>query len=445
MKFLLKFAVSVALFSSMAFAAEKMDDMALKAHAIECINSLNVFSAPQYAVQKMLNPVLGKDSLFLELDSVRVAEVDTLFKRWIDKCGDLFDPDVYTPGFFKATPLHQYVEEVAARQQRERSDAMGNDSLTKLQKEIDERTARYVFEFSAGYLYRLLIMPFKGHHVQYNVDGTNLFWNGNGLMHELRYEKGLFGQKDSLHIKSGYKTIEYKGRVGRNSRGEEVVKIKKMSVPRKDLKDFDDDDLVNGVFTNYDSLYTPVYVGSISKNWAVKLSGGVGLNFSHYTDPIIDDMDWYKDSSMYLGGFSGFGGHFDVNLGLVHCSPTSARCYGFGAGYGHLVWAGKEVERDEYSDRPRTNYRGDTVYTETVKHVEGINVYGEYYFQSEDVMGLREKVKIPLDMDMKFLESRTAFFYENYMAFELGLVWSPALYVPGLYFNIGMAFTIGPF
>ena len=85
MKFLLKFAVSVAWFSSMAFAAEKMDDMALKAHAIECIDSLNVFSAPQYAVQKMLNPVLGKDSLFLELDSVRVAEVDTLFKRWIDK------------------------------------------------------------------------------------------------------------------------------------------------------------------------------------------------------------------------------------------------------------------------------------------------------------------------------------------------------------------------
>ena len=42
MKFLLKFAVSVALFSSMAFAAEKMDDMALKAHAIECINSFYV-------------------------------------------------------------------------------------------------------------------------------------------------------------------------------------------------------------------------------------------------------------------------------------------------------------------------------------------------------------------------------------------------------------------
>ena len=68
------------------------------------------------------------------------------------------------------------------------------------------------------------------------------------------YEKGMFGQKDSLHVRSGYKTFEYKGGVGRNSRGEEVVKIKKMSVPRKDLKDFDDDDLVNGVFTNYDSL-----------------------------------------------------------------------------------------------------------------------------------------------------------------------------------------------
>ena len=46
MKLLLKFAVSVALFCSMAFAAEKMDDEALRAHAIECIESLNVFSAP---------------------------------------------------------------------------------------------------------------------------------------------------------------------------------------------------------------------------------------------------------------------------------------------------------------------------------------------------------------------------------------------------------------
>ena len=445
MKFLLKFAVSVALFSTMAFAAEKMDDEALKAHAIECIDSLNVFSAPQYAVQKMLKPVLGKDSLFLELDSVRVAEVDTLFKRWVDKCGDLFDPDVYTPGFFKATPLRQYVEEVALKQQRERTQAIGNDSLTKLQKEVEERSARYLFEFSTGHLYRLLIMPFKGHRFQYNVDGTNLFWSGNGLIHELRYESGFFGQKDSLHVKSGYKTIEYKGRAGRNNRGEEVVRVKKMSVPRKDLKDFDDEDLVNGEFTNYDNLYSPVYVGSISKNWAIKLSGGVGLNFSYYPDPIIDDMNWYKDSSMYVGGYSGFGGHYDVNLGLVHCSPTSARCYGFGAGYGDLLWAGKEIDRYPGSDRPITNYRGDTSYTETVKHVEGINVYGEYYFQKESAVGMREKVKIPLDMDMKYLESRTAVFYENYMAFELGLVWSPALYVPGFYFSIGYAFTIGPF
>jgi hypothetical protein len=72
-------------------------------------------------------------------------------------------------------------------------------------------------------------------------------------------------------------------------------------------------------------------------------------------------------------------------------------------------------------------------------------VYGEYYFQKESAVGMREKVKIPLDMDMKYLESRTAVFYENYMAFELGLVWSPALYVPGFYFSIGYAFTIGPF
>lgn len=93
-------AVCVAACIQMLHAADA-DEKFLREHAIECIDSLNVFSAPQYAVQKMLKPVLDKDSLSLELDSVRVAEVDTLLKHWVDKCGNLFDPEVYTPGFLR--------------------------------------------------------------------------------------------------------------------------------------------------------------------------------------------------------------------------------------------------------------------------------------------------------------------------------------------------------
>ena len=428
-------AMCVAACIQMLHAADA-DEKFLREHAIECIDSLNVFSAPQYAVQRMIKPVLDKDSLSLELDSVRVAEVDTLLQHWVDKCGDIFNPDVYTPKFLKATPLEEYVKEVAARQQKERSDAMGNDSLSQLQKEIENRSSRYTFIFSGGYLHELLVQPFKGHHVQYNVNGTNLFWNGNGVVHTMHFMNGGFWGKDSLIVRSGYKTVEYKivggGRTGKR---EEIIKPIKMSVPRKDLAGFSESNLTNGSFTNKDYVYTPMPVGSISKNWSIKLSGKVGLNSTHYTDAIIDDMEWYKDSSMYVGGFAGFGGHFDVNLGVVHCSPVSERCYGFGAGYGHLIWAGKSEEEDWY---------GRTSYGETVKSVKGVNVYGEYFFQSENPIGLRETMKIPLDMDMKYLESRTAVFYDGYAGFELGLVWSPALYIPGLYVSITTSFTIGP-
>jgi hypothetical protein len=75
------------------------------------------------------------------------------------------------------------------------------------------------------------------------------------------------------------------------------------------------------------------------------------------------------------------------------------------------------------------------------KHVNNLMVYGEYYIKGNTPSGIRQSIDIPLDADIKYITSKTGFFYDSWTRFEMGLKLSPIQYIPGVYAEIGFSFT----
>lgn len=429
--------IVAALFSS-TLAAE-MSEQEKKDHVYDCIKQLSVFSVPENAPENHMILDYQNDSLIFHFDSAHVTKMDQVLDEWKDKCQDLFDSKVYSPHFFKDSPLLTIVEKIAKEQRKEKMEAIGNDSLTKEQARLDSIKGQYTFTFQYGVLQSILIKPRLGKRYQYKYNGTNLLWGENGVIHEISMKKTPLGfADDSLKVYSGYyekdydkKTDEY----GRVKLDEKYVPWKKV-LTKSEYPSLDKNAL-NGEFSYDPKAYSPIPSGTATKNWALKFAGTVGIHVAYFTDDILDDHDADRDSSAHFGESLGGGFNADVTIGAIHCSPTSERCFGFGAGYGGAVWVLNKVERDLW---------GDSVATESNAYINGVKVYGEYYFKHDVPVGIREALTVPLNTDMKYLESRTAVFAEPFgYKIEFGFVVSPIQYIPGVYLGLGACFRTPSF
>ena len=154
--------------------------------------------------------------------------------------------------------------------------------------------------------------------------------------------------------------------------------------------------------------------GTIDKSWAVKLGGAVGLAIYFPTDDILDDNGWVEDTSGFNVAFL-----IDVTIGVVHCSPSSGRCFGFGGGYAKNIFFGNKREYE------LGFYKIDSTDVADVKIIDNVKVYGEYYLKGKSPLGIRQSIDIPLNADMKYITFKTGYFVAKRPEFlKLGLTGS---------------------
>lgn len=423
------------LLASAAWADQK-DNMNLKVHANECIQKLTVLALPQYAPDQYLKADYQNDSLVIHFDENHTAEVKGILEKWTEECSDLFDKDVYSPGFFTNSPLMDIVKAESEKQARQRTEAFGNDSLTKIKNEVEEIAGNFSFVFRYGVLESININPRKGKRFQFVNDGTALIWGGNGILHSISRKSALL-QEDSIIVHSGYEIKDFV----RDGHGfKEFTRPWSQVVTKEEYPSLNES-AKNGKFEYDQEAYSAMPWGTVAHNKKIELIGTVGLNIGYLTDNYLEDSKAFRDSSAIIEGLLEMGVNWEVSLGLVRCSATSGTCLGFGAGYGAYVWAtaGKEKEnRWSYSD-------DDTEEAET-KLIHGVKLFGEYYMKSKTPYGFREAITIPVNESMKYIESKTSLFVDSGInRFELGLAISPIQFIPALFFNIGINFNTNSF
>ncbi len=408
------------LVASSAWAGQK-NDKVLKVHAKECIQKLTVLASPENAPDQYLKAGYQNDSLFLYFDETHTAEVKNILEKWTEECSDLFDKKVYSSKFFSASPLLSLLRDETHKQAVDRTKAINNDSLAKEQKKMDEVSGSFNFRFDNGILQSIMIFPKKGKRYQFVKDGVTYLWGGNGVVHMIQNEGG-FLKKDTVKVISGYEVNE---------------KPWKHAITKEEYPSLNES-VLDGKIEYDQEAFTAVSHGSVAKNKILKLLAMGGINFGYLTNPHLNEFKANRDSSALIEGLLEAGFDWEITAGIDRCSGETGTCLGFGAGYAAYVWAlSGDAEKD-----PWGNYQSEDVTTV----VHGIRLYGDYFFKSGTAYGIREAINIPLNVSMKFLESRTSIFVENGLnRFEVGLALSPVQFIPTLFFNIGVKFKTPTF
>lgn len=395
----------------------KKDNQALKDHAYQCLEKLSIFSAPELAPNANLQVLMQNDSLIMRYDSNYTAKVDNILETWTEECKDLFDRNVYSPGFFTRSPLSALVDSIATSQQRVRTEAMDNDSLKQETTHKDSLNAHFLFMFKDGYLKEIGITPRLRKRYQYVSNGTTLFWGFEGVTHRIYLDEGLF-KKDSLIISSGNYITEKKNLT-------EIKRPWSRVITKQDYPELKESD-ANGKFENDTNAFTPIYFGAVNKSWALSVQASAGIFAGYFTDKVLDDMEADRDSSAIIEGLLEMGVNWSVTAGAIHCSPSSQRCFGFGAGYGSDYFSGSKLEKG-YWDKVEA--------TSVMNQVSGLKLYGEYFFKSNFPVGVRETITIPLNAGMEYIQAKTNLFISM---LDIGFSISPAQFIPTI--NMGITY-----
>lgn len=401
----------------------------LEVHVEECLDYLEVFTNPDYNPKKAIQKSYKNGSLVLDFNEEVVSQSEKLAEKWIHDCSDLFISDKYSPSFFKASPIYKVVTDRIKNQKfsKRNSSQSSNASSNAGNDQFKLRATFY-----QGYLNELSIITPYTTPFQYDYNGEHLIWGefDDKDVLGVYWSKGSFAfsfnkSNDSLHYTSPFKTYtlekDEKNIWGTMKPHPKIWEVK--NVP---------EGATNGQFHYEKSLFAPIPKGNKKHSWAIKMAASLGLHMFAYTKDMIKDNDWVEDSTKYVSGFGTLGFTVDVSAGVVHCSPSSGNCFGFGAGYAHNGFDGYVPETDYW--------RKDEVKNK-MKQVDNLKLYGEYYFGGPSTKGIRESIDIPLNASMKYLTSKTGFFIGKWYRFECGLEISPIQYIPGIYLNYGMSFT----
>ena len=401
----------------------------LEVHVEECLDYLEVFTNPDYNPKKAIQKSYKNGSLVLDFNEEVVSQSEKLAEKWIHDCSDLFISDKYSPGFFKASPIYKVVTDRIKNQKfsKRNSSQSSNASSNAGNDQFKLRATFY-----QGYLNELSIITPYTTPFQYDYNGEHLIWGefDDKDVLGVYWSKGSFAfsfnkSNDSLHYTSPFKTYtlekDEKNIWGTMKPHPKIWEVK--NVP---------EGATNGQFHYEKSLFAPIPKGNKKHSWAIKMAASLGLHMFAYTKDMIKDNDWVEDSTKYVSGFGTLGFTVDVSAGVVHCSPSSGNCFGFGAGYAHNGFDGYVPETDYW--------RKDEVKNK-MKQVDNLKLYGEYYFGGPSTKGIRESIDIPLNASMKYLTSKTGFFIGKWYRYEFGLEISPIQYIPGIYINYGMSFN----
>lgn len=415
---------SIAFLSVNAFAEEE-NQMTLKAHAYECIQKLSIFSSPEYDPKNTMRTKFENDTLTLYYDPAHVAEVDNLLNKWKNDCGDLFNPDKYASKFFTANPLSELVTEIVKKQQKEEMKAIGNDSLSRIQKEKEETLGTYSFIFRYGTLQSIEITPKKGKSFQYRYNGTNVFWDRTDIVHKFEYQNKTLWNKDTLYVTSGY--YEPQGA---------YLIPKKQTIAKSDYPELNES-FTHGTFEFSPERLNLMPRGSLTRTWAVQFEATFGLYFPYFTSDLAEDVGVDPDSTRMIGPLN-LGFDWDVLIGLIHCNPQSERCFGFGGGYSAVLYSGNSTEERNRQGQMESEFH--------MKVPHSVKMYGEFYLKNKTNLGIKQAVAFPIKEDMKYLLSKTSLVTKgNHFMAELGIGISPIQCVPAPYINFGYSFQTPPF
>lgn len=410
--------------------AAEVDYKQLEVHANECLDYLEAFTNPEFSPKKAIQKSYENGSLVLRYKDEVIKQTDNIAEKWIHDCGDLFVSDNYSPGFFRDSPILKVVKDRIEKQKsfswKEAQAAASNSS-----SESGPFTLRATFQY--GYLQDIEVITPYTTPFQYKYGGETLIWGkfDDENVYASSLSKGSFTYSfskswNALEYKSPLKiyTVENSGKNGWGT---------PKALPKKWEQKVASQDVLNGDFSYEKELHTAVPRGNLDHSWAIKGSATIGLHAFAYTNDMLKDNNWVKDSTKYMGGVGTLGFMIDIALGVVHCSPTSGSCFGFGAGYARNAYDGYALDTEE------------SWYHETVKnkfkYVDNLKLYGEYYLNSKSVKGFRESIDIPLNASMKYLTSKTGFFLGSWRRFEVGLEFSPIQYIPGIYIQYGISFS----
>ena len=411
------------------FAAEE-DYKQLEVHAQECLDYLNAFANPEYNPKKSIQKSYENGSLVLRYKDEVITQTDNIAEKWVHDCSDLFVSDKYTPGFFRDSPILKVVKD---RMEKQKSFSW-KESQAAAAANSGETNGLFKLRatFQNGYLQDIDVITPYTTAFQYNYGGENLIWGkfddenvyaSNFSDGAFTYHFSKFG--DSLRYTSPLKTYTFEN-AGRNSTGTRKASPKVWEQKTSE-------DALKGDFTYEKELYTAVPRGNLDHSWAIKGSASLGIHALAYTNDMLKDNKWVEDSTKYMGGFGTLGFIVDIAVGVVHCSPTSGNCFGFGTGYAHNAFDGYVWDEENSWYHPTVKNK--------LKHTDNIKLYGEYYLNGKTPKGFRESIDIPLNASMKYLTSKTGFFLGTWRRFEVGLEFSPIQYIPGIYIQYGLSFT----
>lgn len=402
----------------------------LEVHVEECLDYLEVFTNPDYNPKKAIQKSYKSGSLFLSFNEEVVSQSEKLAEKWIHDCSDLFISDKYSPGFFKASPIYKVVtDRIKSQKISRKNSSQGSSGASN----AENGTFKLKATFYHGYLSELSIITPYTTPFQYDYNGEHLIWGEFDDKDVLGayWSKGSFAfsfskSNDSLRYTSPFKTYT-------SEKDEKNIWGVMKSHPKIWEVTNVPEEATNGQFHYEKSLFAPIPKGNKNHSWSVKMAASIGVHMFAYTNDIIKDNNWIEESTKYVGGFGTLGFTVDISAGIVHCSPSSGSCFGFGSGYAHNAYDGDVVDSEN-------SWRGDEE-TNKMKHTDNLKLYGEYYFGGPSTKGIRESIDIPLNASMKYLTSKTGFFIGKWYRYEFGLEISPIQYIPGIYINYGMSFN----
>lgn len=413
-----------------SFATEE-DSKQLEVHAKECLDYLEAFTNPEFNPKKSIQKSYENGSLVLRYKDEVITQTDLIAEKWAKDCSDIFVSDKYAPGFFKESPVHKVISDRIKHKsfaeriadQNTASNTTNNNGLFTLRA-----------TFQNGFLKDIDVITPYTTPFQYKYGGENIIWGkfDDKNVFASALSAGSFTYSfsqsgDSIRYTSPLKTYTIE-KSGAKSWGNRIASPKTWEVKAAS------EDVLNGNITYEKDLFTAVPRGNIDHSWAIKGAASIGLHAFAYTDDMIKDNKWVEDSTKYMGGVGTLGFLIDITAGVVHCSPATGRCFGFGAGYARNAFDGFVVDEevDWYHNKSIKN---------KFKYIDNLNFYGEYYLNGKSPKGFRESIAIPLNASMKYLTSKTGFFLGSWRRFEFGLEFSPIQYIPGIYIQYGLSFS----
>ena len=419
------FSVTLLVAANLGFASDENTRM-LEVHARECIDFLQAFATEDFNPQKALRTNFENGMLVIRYDDEVIKQTDDLAQKWMNDCQDLFDEDKYGPKLFRDSPLKKVLEDII----RDQNFAKMQSNQTVAEQAAEKKKSfSWRAVFYNGVVERLeLVTPYYA-KFQYKYDSKYLVWNvlendnfggmsSTGVF-SYKFVRGL----DGMRYYSPFKTYKTDYSSGSRKFLSKPKTWKQQGVTEQESK---------GNFSFDDDKFSAIPKGSFNKNWALKIGAAVGMNLFVYTDNLLEDNDWDPDSSAYIEGVATIDFLIDATLGVIRCSSQSGKCLGFGSGYSRGIFLGAREEKDDW---------GRTKMATKGRYIDFIKLYGEMYLMSETSGGVRQSIDIPLNADMKYITSKTGFFYDDWrIRVEAGLEISPIQFIPGIYFEIGTSF-----